>query len=362
MLRIDLSRPRIGVEEIAAVNRVLGTGQIAQGPEVAAFEEEFSKDAVSGINCVAVNSGTSALHLALLALGVGAGDEVIVPAFTFVATANAVALTGAIPVFVDIDPVTYTLQPGAVASAIGTRTVGIVPVHLYGHPAPMDELMKVAAQHGLFVLEDAAQAHLAQYRGMPVGTIGQAGAFSFYPTKNMTSIEGGMVTTRDPNLARKVRLLRNQGMLRQYSYETVGLNNRMSDVHAAVGRVQLREIANWNSQRRANARYYDSHLSGDIGPAASSDVVHVYHQYTVRVPDGQRDNIRRGLARSGIAAGVYYDTPVHKVPMYRSEADLGETERACDEVLSIPVHPWLTKGELSYVVDTLNHLIREQSG
>jgi perosamine synthetase len=214
MNTVRLARPQIGDEELAAVAAVLQSGSLAQGAEVAAFEREFSKT-VAGRPCVAVNSGTSALHLGLLAAGIGPGDEVVVPSFSFAATANAVVLTGATPVFVDVEPDYYCLDPSAVAAAVGPRTAAIVPVHLYGHPADMRRLGAIAERHGLLIVEDCAQAHLGSFDGRPVGTFGSAGAFSFYPTKNMTSGEGGMVVCADEDIARTKRHLRNQGMERR---------------------------------------------------------------------------------------------------------------------------------------------------
>ena len=284
---IPPARPVIGEAEIEAAVRVLRSGKVVQGPEVAAFEQEFS-ELVAGRHCVALNSGTSALHLTLMAMGVGPGDEVIVPSFSFAASANAVRLVGAEPIFADIDAGSFCLDPEAVAAAIGPRTVAIMPVHLYGHPAAMDRLMPLAERHGLAVVEDACQAHAAALNGQPVGTFGVAGCFSFYPTKNMHSLEGGMVTTADPELARTLRLLRNQGMEQRYANEIVGANMRMTDVAAAIGREQLKRLAEWTEQRRANAKFLDSRITGVITPPVADAARHVYHQYTVRVP-GDRD-------------------------------------------------------------------------
>jgi perosamine synthetase len=352
---IPAAAPFIGDEERAAVDRVLRSGMVVQGPEVAAFETEFSVY-VAGVECVAVNSGTSALHLGLLAAGVGAGDEVIVPSFTFAATANSVALTGATPVFVDISPDTFCIDPKAFESAIGPRTKGVMPVHLYGHPADMDAITAIAQQHGLAVFEDAAQAHSASWQGRPVGAIGAFGAFSFYPTKNMMSIEGGMVTTSDPNLARLVRLLRNQGMQARYQNEVVGLNNRMTDVHAAVGRVQLTRLSGWTEQRRANAKFLDAELHNVQIPAVRDGAVHVYHQYTIRVPAADRDRISSELTGRGIGNGLYYPTPVHRLPSFGQTLDLPETEAAAAEVLSLPVHPKLSRQDLETIATVVDEV------
>ncbi len=350
---IPAARPLIGDEERAAVDRVLRSGMVAQGPEVAAFEAEFSAQ-VDGRRCIAVNSGTSALHLAFLAGGVGPGDEVIVPSFTFAATANSVALTGATPVFADIEPAQFNLDPEAVAAAITPRTKAVMPVHLYGHPAAMDRFTELAEKHDLLLFEDAAQAHAASLHGRPVGAWGLAGSFSFYPTKNMTSGEGGMVATQREEVARTVQLLRNQGMEKRYENEVVGFNARMTDLHAAIGRVQLAKLGGWTKQRQANATFLDENLRGVVVPPVATGAVHVYHQYTIRVPGHDRDAFAAELARRGVGSGVYYPVPNHRLPSFGLTMDLPETERAAREVLSLPVHPSLSDDDLATVVDVVN--------
>jgi len=350
---IPAAKPIIGDEERAAVDRVLASGQLAQGAEVAAFEQEFAEQVVSGRPCVAVNSGTSGQHLGLLACGLGPGDEVIVPSFTFAATANSVALTGATPVFADIERDSFCLDPAAVEAAVTPRTKGVMPVHLYGHPADMTRLQEVADRHGLQVYEDAAQAHAAEWQGRRVGTFGVWAMFSLYPTKNMTSGEGGMVACED-EVERRVRLLRNQGMERQYENELVGLNNRMTNISAAIGRVQLTKLAGWTAQRQANARFLDEHLEGVITPPVAPGATHVYHQYTIRVP-GDRDRFAQALREEhGVGCGVYYPIPNHRLPSFALTLDLPETERAAAEVLSIPVHPSLTQQDLGQIVTGVN--------
>ncbi len=356
---IPAARPVIGEAEIEAAVRVLRSGRVVQGPEVAAFEEEFSA-VVEGRECVAVNSGTSALQLTLMALGIGPADEVIVPSFSFAASANAVRLVGAEPVFADIAPDTFCLDPEAVAAAIGPRTAAIMPVHLYGHPAAMDRLGALAERHGLAVVEDACQAHGATLDGRPVGAFGTAGCFSFYPTKNMHALEGGMVTTADPALARTVRLLRNQGMEQRYANEIVGANMRMTDVAAAIGRVQLTRLPEWTEQRRRNAKFLDAAITGAITPPVADAARHVYHQYTVRVR-GDRDAVQRHLTGRGVGSAVYYPTPIHRLRPYlgpdgRPVADLPATDRAAGEVLSLPVHPALTEGDLERIAAAVNEL------
>mgnify|MGYP001015888389 FL=1 len=359
---IPAARPLIGAEERAAVDAVLAGGMVVQGPQVAAFEEEFSARVVGGAHCVAVNSGTSAQHLAALASGAGADREaeVIVPSFTFAATANSVAITGARPVFADIDPVTFTLDPASVEAAVTERTIAIEVVHLYGLPADMPEILDIARRHGLAVWEDCAQAHAAAIDDEPVGAFGAWGSFSFYPTKNMTSLEGGMVSTADAELARRVRLLRNQGMERQYANEVVGLNNRMTDVAAAVGRVQLTRLAGWTAARRANAAALDAGLAdapGVVTPHVPPGYTHVYHQYTIRLEGAsaaERDEVARVLREQWrIGTGVYYPIPNHRLPSlapYAPGVDLPGTERAARECLSLPVHPSLSEADLERIV------------
>lgn len=355
---IPAAKPIIGDEEREAVDRVLRSGMIAGGPEVAAFESEFGVQVAGGWQCVAVNSGTSGSHLGLLAAGVGQGDEVIVPSFTFAATANSVALTGATPVFADIEPETFCLDPAAVEAAITPRTKGIMPVHLYGHPSNMTALNALAQKHGIAIYEDAAQAHGAQWQGQSVGTFGEFGMFSLYPTKNMTSGEGGMVSCHDAEFARRVQLLRNQGMERRYENEVVGFNARMTDVHAAIGRVQLTKLAGWTQQRQSNAKFFDENLEGVVIPVVVPGAVHVYHQYTIRVVDQDRDAFAARLLELGVGTGVYYPIPNHRLPSFNLTLDLPQTESASKEVLSLPVHPSLSSVDLEKIVTAINSLTK----
>ena len=358
---IPPARPVVGEDEIEAAVRVLRSGMVVQGPEVAAFEEEFGA-VVDGRHCVAVNSGTSALQLSLLALGLRPGDEVIVPSFSFAASANAVRLAGAEPVFVDIEPDYFSLDPQAVEAAVGPRTVAIMPVHLYGHPADMTAISAIAERHGLAVVEDAAQAHGATWGSRPVGAWGTAGCFSFYPTKNMHSLEGGMVSTADASYARTIRLLRNQGMEQRYANEIVGANMRLTDVAAAVGRAQLTKLAGWNEQRRTNAEALSKGLQHVVTPLTAPQATHVFHQYTIRVPEG-RDKVQKGLTERGVGSAVYYPTPIHLLKPYlpgsrdgNRDWDLPETMKAAAEVLSLPVYPGLTDDQLGRVVEAVNDL------
>ncbi|MGZ0212936.1 MAG: DegT/DnrJ/EryC1/StrS family aminotransferase [Actinomycetales bacterium] len=357
---IPAARPEIGQEERDAVDRVMRSGMLAQGPEVAAFETEFSA-IVGGAHSVAVNSGTSALHMAFVAAGIGRGDEVIVPSFSFAATANAVALAGATPVFVDIEKDYFSVDPAAVEAAITPQTRAIMPVHLYGHPALMVELTAIAKKHDLLVFEDAAQAHAASVNGIPVGNWGIAGSFSFYPTKNMTSGEGGMITTSSDELARMARVLRNQGMERRYENEVVGFNTRMTDIHAAIGRVQLGKLAGWTKQRQDNAQFFNENLSGVVTPPTADGSVHVYHQYTIRVVDHDRDAFAEALAARGIGTGVYYPTPIHRLPSFKLELDLPVTEEVATQALSLPVYPSLTQQERDTIVEAVNDVAKAGS-
>lgn len=355
---IPAAKPLIGEDEVEAVTAVLRSGMVAQGPEVAAFEEEFSHQLTPSAEAVAVNSGTSALHLGLLGSGIGPGDEVIVPSFTFAATGNSVAITGAHPVFADIEIDHFCLDPKSVEAAITSKTKAIMPVHLYGHPAAMDELNAIADAHNLAIFEDAAQAHGASLHGRMVGEFGTFAAFSLYPTKNMTSGEGGMVTTADPEVARMVRLLRNQGMEQRYANEVVGLNNRMTDVHAAIGRVQLSKLEQWTAQRQHNAAFLNENLDGVVTPPVADGAVHVYHQYTIRVIDMDRDRFVQALRDEyQVGSGVYYPIPNHRLPsleQYAPGLDLPVTEQAAAQVVSLPVHPSLTQDDLERICEAVN--------
>jgi perosamine synthetase len=355
---ISPAKPLIGEEERAAVDRVLRSGMLAQGPEVAAFEKEFSEHFELGRACVAVNSGTSGLHLGLLSSGVKAGDEVIVPSFTFAATANSVALAGATPVFADIEADSFCLSATSVEAAVTDKTVGIMPVHLYGHPADMPGLQAVADKHGLKIFEDAAQAHGASLNGIPVGAFGAFGMFSLYPTKNMTSGEGGMVAVADEETEHLMRLYRNQGMLRQYENEVVGFNARMTDIHAAIGRVQLTKVGAWTKKRQDNAAFLSANLEGVTAPPVADGAVHVYHQYTIRVPE-DRDGLAKALkAEYDIGSGMFYPIPNHRLATFQVDVDLPETELAAKECLSLPVHPSLSQGDLERIVFAVNILAK----
>ena len=352
MREIAIASPSIGWREIHSVSKVLRSGALAQGPKVKKFEEDFA-NAINANHCVAVNSGTSALHVALLALGIGKGDEVIVPSFTFAATANSVALTGAKPIFVDIDPTTFNLNPKLIENAITKKTKAIQVVHLYGLPANMPEIMKISRKHGLKIIEDAAQGHLASIDGKFVGTFGDAAAFSFYPTKNMTAGEGGMIAFRDPDAARSARLLRNQGMEIRYQNEIVGFNLRMTDIHAAIGIEQLRKLPRWTEIRQENANYLNANITGVTTPYSPKGFAHVYHQYTIRITSN-RDEFSKRLNECGIGNSVYYPTPVHRLPSFALQKQLSETLLAANQLLSIPIHPKLKKQDLRRIANQVS--------
>ena len=356
--RIALAHPFIGDEEKQAVMRVLESGQLAQGPVVAEFEEAFA--AWCGVkHAVAVSSGTAGLHLALLAHGIAEGAEVITTPFTFIASANAILFTGATPVFADVEPDTFCLDPELVEAAITPRTRALLPVHLYGQAAAMPELVEIASRHRLLVIEDAAQAHGATVNGKKVGALGNTAVFSLYPTKNITSGEGGFVTTDDDAIAASVRMLRQHGESERYHHQVLGYNFRMTDICAAIGLAQLHRLDAFNAARRRNAQVLTAGLdgiSGLVAPAERHGYGHVYHQYTVRVERG-RDELRTALTDRGIGTGVYYPIPVHRQPVYESrgygELSFPVAERLSDEVLSLPVHPALTEGDLARIVRTV---------
>lgn len=355
---IQVAGPLVGKDELSAIEAVLESGILTAGPQTELFESEFA-DYVGVREAIAVSSGTSALVIALMAAGIGQGSEVIVPSFTFAATANAVRLVGGTPIFVDIDPATFCIAPESVESAISSRTEGILPVHLFGHSADMEALEKMASSHGLLLLEDAAQAHGSRFRGHRVGGLSHAGAFSFYPTKNMTTGEGGMVTTNDAGLARQARLLRNQGMAERYVHEIVGMNARMSEVAAAMGRIQLSKLDAWNTIRRSLAGRYSTALTGVETPTVAKDVEHVFNQYTIRAQS--RDGLVDELTRASIGHAIYYRVPTHRQAPYAGGAEnLPATDLAADQVLSLPMRPDLKPAEVKSVCSVVNSFVNRR--
>lgn len=356
---IPIARPQMGTDERDRVWEAMASGSLAQGPRVREFEDAFAAFVGAG-HGVATSSGTTALHLALLGYGIGADDEVITVPFTFIASANSILYTGARPVFVDISEDDFTMDVDQVEAAITPRTKAIMPVSLYGQPARMDEIAVIAERHGLAVVEDSCQAHGAAIGDRKSGTWG-AGTFSFYPTKNMTTGEGGMLTTNNGELADRVRLLREHGMRVRYHHEMVGYNFRMTDIAAAIGLAQLPKLPGANDRRRAIAARYDAELRGVVTPHIRPGVTHVFHQYTIRV--GRRDAFAERLRERGVGSAIYYPIPVHRQKPFLALGYGGETypvtERLTDEVLSIPVHSSLSDDEVATVIGAVNETAAE---
>ncbi len=391
---IPIAQPLIGAEEVGAVLEVLRSGRLAQGERVAAFERRFA-ERCQVRHAVAVSSGTAALHLALIAHEIGYGDEVITTAFSFAATANVILLVGATPVFVDIDPATFNIDPALVEAAITPRTKAILPVHLYGNPCDMGRLQAIASAHNLVVIEDACQAHAASIDGKPVGSFG-TGCFSFYPTKNITTGEGGIVTTNDELIAERVRLLRSHGQQERYVHTALGFNLRMTEMQAALGLAQLEKLEQFTESRIAHAAYLNEHLGAAVQiPTVQYGYRHAFHQYTIRVPqEHNRDDWAAKLLERGIATAVHYPCPIHRQPFYEDSPDLfriagalpedakatrvtpvpggplasggaatmtetrpveahvqylPEAVRASAQVLSLPVHPALSQHDLETI-------------
>jgi dTDP-4-amino-4,6-dideoxygalactose transaminase len=342
-----------------AILDVVDSGQFILGPNVEALEKKLA----AYVGCqyaVGVASGTDALHLALVALGIGPGDEVITTPFTFVATANAISYAGAVPVFVDIDPRDFNMVPEQVEQAITSRTKAILPVHLFGQPAKMGPIMTIASQHGLKVIEDAAQAIGAEEDGKRIGSIGDIGCFSFYPTKNLGAYgDGGMVTTNDADLAERIDMLRRQGSRQKYHNEILGFNSRLDEIQAALLRVKLNYLDEWTVARQRVASRYSELLTGRgvEPPWVRPDVRHVFHQYTVRAP--RRDELQAFLREQGTGTMIYYPIPLHRLPVYAdlgySETSLPVSEQAAREVLSLPMYPELTEDQIQTVVEQITH-------
>ena len=362
-IKVSIASPVIEEEEINAVIEVMKSGMIAQGPKVIEFEDEFAKY-VGAKYGIATNSGTSALHVALLAAGIGEGDEVITTPFTFAATGNSILYTGARPVFVDIDPETFTIDPAKIEEAITDKTKAIMPVQLYGQSADMDAIMKIAKEHDLIVIEDAAQAHGAEYNGEKVGNLGDMACFSFYPTKNMTTSEGGMITTNNEEFLENAKVFRAHGSATKYHHDVLGYNFRMTDIAAAIGLEQLKKIDSFNDKRIANAKYLNEGLK-DIGsietPVVKDGCKHVYHQYTIKIKDGKRDELSDYLIENGIGNGIYYPIPLYDQVLYKElgyDQSLPVTEEIVEEVLSLPIHAKLVEEDLDYIVKTIKEFFK----
>ncbi len=358
---INIAKPLIGDEEKQAVLEVLNSGILAQGPRVKAFEEAFAS--MCGVkHAIATTSGTTALHTALLAHGIGAGDEVITSPFTFIASANSVLYVGARPVFVDIQPETFNINPDQIEAAITPNTKALMPIHLFGLSCDMRSILEIAEQYNLVIIEDACQSHGASYNRRKVGSFG-TGTFSLYPTKNITSAEGGMITTDSDTLAESCKVIRQHGMRRRYYHDELGFNFRMTDVHAAIGLAQLKKLNSFNKKRRENASYLSAHLKGVTTPHIPDGSVHVFHQYTIRISGGKRDGLMAHLQEKGVGCGVYYPVPIHQQTYYVNDLgyqqSLPEAEKAAGEVLSLPVHPDLDQADLDTIIAVVNDYMLE---
>jgi perosamine synthetase len=366
---IPINLPKIGEEEVQAVVKVLRSGMLTSGlgagPQVTEFEQGFAKFA-GAKHVVAVNTGTAALHAAVMAVGAKQGDEVILPSFTFVATAEAVVLAGAKPVFVDIDPKTYNLSPKAAEKAITKKTKAIMPVDLYGFSADMKPLKEIASKHGLALIEDAAQAHGTSYEGKPAGAFADAACWSLYASKNMTTGEGGVVTTNNDQTAETLRMIRTHGEKAKYSSLMLGTNYRMSEIQAAIGNVQMQKLPSFVAKRRQNAQQLTKMLEKNsrlILPYESKDRLHSWYLYTARLKDGTeeaRNRLVDDLKKKGIGSEVYYINPVHQMPFYRENfgsAKLPETEKASKQVFSLPIHPGVTEEQVHFIGETVLSLL-----
>lgn len=364
LLDLSVEIEAIWEELMAAIQGVLKEGRFIMGPNVKAFEQEVA-DYLQVKHAVALNSGTDALVLGVHALGIQPGDEVITTPFTFFATAEAVSHFRAVPVFVDIDPRTFNIDIAKIEEKITPRTKAIIPVHLYGQAVNMEPVLKLAEQYGLKVLEDVAQAFGGEYRGRKLGTLGHAGAFSFFPSKNLGAYgDGGMLVTDDDDIADKVRMLRVHGARKKYYNEVVGCNSRLDEIQAAILRVKLKYIDHWNEGRRTVAQRYHRMLSELDGlglPAEAEYAKHVYHQYTVRILNGRRDEVQARLKEQGVETMLYYPVPLHQLPLYAHQTSphhtngqgLHEAERAASEVLSLPLWPQMDTAVQQRVVQAL---------
>jgi perosamine synthetase len=371
---IPISKPVFGEEEIATVKEVLQSGFVVQGKKVDEFEKGFS-DYLNVNHAVAVNNGTIALDVALKASGIEHGDEVIVPSFTFISTANSILFQGAKPVFADVDEGTFNINPDDILERINDKTKAIIGVHLFGHPFDVKAVRDICEDRNLILIEDCAQAHGAEYGGEKVGSFGIAGCFSFYATKNMTTGEGGMITTDSNEIAKTCRLLRNHGESQKYCHTMLGYNYRMTDIQAAIGLAQLKKLDGFSEKRINNANYFDKHLkvSGLNIPYKKKVVKHVHHQYAVTIEEREgfpmsRDEFMQYLKENGIGCAIHYPLPIHKQPLYQQ---LGYTDENVQcpvatalskKILSLPVHPALSENDLMHITETINNLVSNQEG
>lgn len=368
---IPVNIPLLGKEEQEAVMKVLGSGMLTQkagqGPMVVEFEKKFA-NYVKVKHAIALNSGTAALHAALLALDLKPSDEVIIPSFTFVATASMVMHAGGKPVFVDIDPEIYAMSPREVEKVITSKTKAIIPVHLYGHPADMDPLKEIAAKQNIVVIEDACQAHGGKYKGQMVGALGELACFSFYPSKNMTTGEGGMITTNNGELAETIRMILNHGEKEAYQTVRLGHNFRMPEVSAAIGTVQIEKLPKFVAQRKKNVQKLSELIKNNSNlhlPIVKEWAEHGWYLFTVRVPQNNgkltRNSFAQKLSVEGISASIYYETPLHLIPYFKSlfkfrGGEYPQTEKAAAEVISLPVHPGLSDEQISFIGSKINEI------
>lgn len=366
---ISLNAPQIGKEEIEAVVKVMKSGvltnKLGAGPLVTKFEKSFAK-LMEAKHAIAMNTGTAALHSSTVAAELKPGDEVILPSFTFISTAEVVVMTKAKPVFVDINPETYNISLGKIEEAVTKKTKAVFPVDLYGLPMDMKGIREIADKHQLFVIEDAAQAHGASYKGKPPGAFADVACWSFYASKNMTTGEGGMVTTNNDEIAEKLRFMRSHGEKEEYKSVMLGHNYHMSEIHAAIGCVQLARLPKFVAKRRENARRLTANLRREPKlqlPRQPKGYKHSWYLYTVRLKNAkkkQRDRVVKGLKKKGIGAGVYYANPVHLTPYYSrfSKSKLPETEKASQQVFSLPVHPGVTAEQIDIIGESVVHLLK----
>lgn len=339
-----------------ALDRVLASGWFILGQELTSFEEEFANYVGTG-HAIGLNSGSDALLLAVKALDIGPGDEVLTVSHTYISTVDSIVRNGATPVFVDIDPETFCIDPAQIEDKITERTKAILPVHLYGHPADMTSIMNIAKRHNLFVIEDACQAHGAKYKGERVGSIGDLACFSFYPVKNLGAYgDGGMVVTNDSKLAEKLQMLRNYGQPEKHKHVFIGVNSRLDEMQSAILRVKLKYLDQWNQSRRQIADWYNESLrrSGLVTPVERDYAEHVYHLYVVRCEN--REAMQEKLARHEVHTQIHYPVPAHKQPAYKDlgfDISLPATEKTCREILSLPIHPWLNRDDVQTVVNAI---------
>ena len=355
IMDLRLQYRNLKAELDGAVLEVLSSGYFIGGPQVKKIEEDLARYSGAGYG-IALNSGTDALYLIMKALGIKEGDEVIVPSFSFFATAETVSLCGAKPIFCDIRQDTFNIDTDLLDGLVSAKTRAVIPVHLYGQPAEMDPILSFAKKRGLKVIEDNAQAIGAEYRGRKTGSLGDAACLSFYPTKNLGGAgDGGMVLTNDAKLAEKIKILRDHGSAKKYVHSEIGICSRLDELQAAVLNVKLKYLNAWNEKRRENAKMYDSLLKGAVLPFAGNHVKHVYHQYTVRHPE--RNRLMAFLKEKGITTGVHYPAPLHSQEAYLKQGyscSLPVSERAAEEVLCLPIYPELTEEQLNYVIRNIN--------